>query len=44
VVKIPDGTELCVLVTSASSRRLELRPGDPVWALFTGFSVVLHLD
>jgi len=44
VVKIADGTELCSLVTSASSRRLELREGDPVWAIFNSFSVVLHLD
>lgn len=44
VVKIADGTELCSLVTSASSRRLGLREGDPVWAIFNSFSVVLHLD
>lgn len=44
VVKIADGTELCSLVTSASSRRLELREGDPIWAIFNSFSVVLHLD
>jgi molybdate transport system regulatory protein len=44
VVKIADGTQLCSLVTSASSRRLELQEGDPVWAIFNSFSVVLHLD
>jgi molybdate transport system regulatory protein len=44
VVKIADGTELCSLVTTASSRRLELRANDPVWAVFNSFSVVLHLD
>ncbi|MHB8066675.1 MAG: TOBE domain-containing protein [Desulfobaccales bacterium] len=44
VVIIADGTELCSLVTSASSRRLELREGDPVWAIFNSFSVVVHLD
>jgi molybdate transport system regulatory protein len=43
-VKIPDGTELCSVVTSDSSRRLNLHENDPVWAIFNSFSVVLHLD
>jgi len=44
VVRIADGTELCSLVTSAGSRRLGLRVNDPVWAVFNGFAVVLHVD
>lgn len=44
VVRIVDGTELCSLVTSESSRRLDLHVSDPVWAVFNSFSVVLHLD
>jgi molybdate transport system regulatory protein len=44
VVKIADGTELCSLVTSESSRRLDISENDPVWAIFNSFSVVLHLD
>jgi len=44
VVRIADGTELCSLVTTETSRRLELRENDPVWAVFNSFSVVLHLD
>jgi molybdate transport system regulatory protein len=44
VVKIAAGTELCSLVTTKSSRRLELRKGDAVWAIFNSFAVVLHLD
>ena len=44
VVRIADGTQLCSLVTSESSRRLELHENDPVWAVFNSFSVVLHLD
>ncbi|MCL4466539.1 MAG: TOBE domain-containing protein [Chloroflexi bacterium] len=44
VVRIADGSELCSLVTSESSRRLGLREGDLVWAIFSGFSVVLHTD
>jgi len=44
VVRIADGTELCSLVTSESSRRLDLKENDPVWAMFNSFSAVLHLD
>jgi len=43
-VKIADGTELCSVVTSDISRRLDLHENDPVWAVFNCFSVVLHLD
>jgi molybdate transport system regulatory protein len=43
VVRIADGSELCSLVTSVSSR-LDLKEHDPVWAMFNSFSVVLHLD
>ena len=44
VVKVTDGTELCSLVTTESSRRLELREHDPVWAMFNSVAVILHLD
>jgi len=44
VVRITDGTELCSLVTSATSSRLDLKENDPVWATFNRFAVVLHLD
>ena len=44
VVRIADGTELCSLVTTESSRRLDLGENDPVWAIFNSFSVILHLD
>ena len=44
VVRIDDGTELCSLVTTETSRRLDLHKDDPVWAMFNSFSVVLHLD
>jgi len=44
VVQIADGTQLCSLVTSDSSDHLGLAPNDPVWAMFTAFTVVLHLD
>ncbi len=44
VVKIADGTDLCSLVSSESWRRLALKEGDQVWAMFNSFSVVLHLE
>jgi molybdate transport system regulatory protein len=44
VVQIPDGTELCSLVSSEVTRRLDLRPEDLVWACFNCFAVVLHVD
>jgi molybdate transport system regulatory protein len=44
VIRISDGTELCSIVTTESSRRLNLEKGDAVWALFNCFSVILHVD
>jgi molybdate transport system regulatory protein len=44
VVHLADGTELCSVVTSDLNRRLDLKVNDPVWAVFTSFAVVLHLD
>jgi molybdate transport system regulatory protein len=44
VVRISDETELCSVVTSDSSRRLDLHENDPVWAIFNSFSVIIHLD
>jgi molybdate transport system regulatory protein len=44
VVHLADGTELCSVVTSDLSRRLDFRVNEPVWAVFTSFAVVLHLD
>ncbi|MBU1712286.1 MAG: TOBE domain-containing protein [Proteobacteria bacterium] len=44
VVRIQDGTELCSVVTTESSNRLNIQKGDKVWVLFNSFSVVLHAD
>jgi molybdate transport system regulatory protein len=44
VVDISDGTELCSLVSSEISHRLDLQENDPVWVIFNSFSVVLHAD
>jgi molybdate transport system regulatory protein len=44
IVLISDGTELCSVVTTESSRLLDLKVNDRVWAVFNSFSVVLHRD
>lgn len=44
VVRIPDGTEICSIVTTESLRRLGLRAADPVRVAFSAFSVVLNAD
>ena len=40
-VRIADGTKVCSIVTSDSSRRLGLAEGDEVWIVFSCYSVVL---
>jgi molybdate transport system regulatory protein len=44
IVRISEGTRLCSIVTTESSRRLNLGMGDTAWALFNCFAVVLHVD
>lgn len=44
VVRLPDGTELCAIVTDQSRRRLDIREQDVLWAYFDAFAVVLHVD
>ncbi|MCB2145202.1 MAG: TOBE domain-containing protein [Deltaproteobacteria bacterium] len=44
IVRLPDGSEVCSLVTSASARRLALVEGDDVCALFNAHSMVLLSD
>lgn len=44
IVRISEGTRLCSIVTTESSRRLAFAIGDRVWALFNSFAVVLHVD
>lgn len=41
LVRISDGTVVCSIVTSESSRHLSLVEGNEVWVLFNAFSVVL---
>ncbi len=44
IVRIPDGTELCSVVTEESRRRLNLKEGDDVWVMFNSFGVILRVD
>ena len=43
-VRISDGTELSAVISTESSLRLAVNIGDPVWAMFNCFAVVLHVD
>ena len=44
VMRIDDGSELCAIVSSESEKKLGLREQDRIWALFSSYAVVLHLD
>ncbi|MDY6823667.1 MAG: TOBE domain-containing protein [Thermodesulfobacteriota bacterium] len=43
-VRLSDGTEMCALVSTQSSRRMDLQTGNLVWVLFNAYAVVLHAD
>jgi molybdate transport system regulatory protein len=44
IVRISEETRLCSIVTTESSRRVNLGKGDTVWVMFNCFAVVLHVD
>jgi molybdate transport system regulatory protein len=44
VVRIPDGTELCSIVTTENAYQMGFQENDQVWVVFNSFSVVLHVD
>lgn len=44
VVSIPDGTELCSVITARSKQILDIQENDAVWAAFSAFAVVIHTD
>jgi molybdate transport system regulatory protein len=44
VVSIPDGTELCSVVSTENARMMGFKEDDRVWAIFNSFAVVLHVD
>jgi molybdate transport system regulatory protein len=43
-VRIPDGTDLCSLVTEESRRKLGIKERDKVWVVFNSFAVILRVD
>jgi molybdate transport system regulatory protein len=44
VLVIPDGTELCSVITEESNKRLDIQENDSLWVVFNAFAVVLHVD
>jgi molybdate transport system regulatory protein len=44
VVTADADTEICALITDESVKRLDLKVGDPIWAMFKAFSVVLGVE
>jgi molybdate transport system regulatory protein len=44
VVRIPDGTELCAVITAKSKQTLSICENDPIWVAFSAFAVVIHVD
>jgi molybdate transport system regulatory protein len=44
VIQISDMTELCAIISTPGSKKLNLTEGGGIWALFNCFSVVLHAD
>jgi molybdate transport system regulatory protein len=44
VVGLPEGTELCAVVTEARRRQLGLAAEDTVWVGFNAFAVILQVD
>lgn len=44
VVTIPDGTELCSIITAQSRQTLRIQVDDPVWVAFSAFAVVILTD
>lgn len=43
VVRLEDGTELCAIAVTPAGKSTDFAEGDTVWALFSCFSVVLHV-
>ncbi len=43
-IRIADGTELCAVVSTMDTQRMNLTAGSAVWALFSCYAVVLHVE
>ena len=44
VVCLPDGTELCAIITEQSRRQMDIQNEDLLWSFFDAFAVFLQVD
>lgn len=44
VLSMPDGTEICSIVSTENADAMDLKENDQVWAIFNSYAVVLHID
>jgi molybdate transport system regulatory protein len=44
IVRLPDGTELCAIITEKSRKQMDIQSQDMLWAFFDAFAVVLHVE
>ncbi|MCL2789903.1 MAG: TOBE domain-containing protein [Desulfobulbus sp.] len=44
VIRLDDHTELCALISTSEGDAIGFVVGEQVWAVFNGFSVILHTD
>jgi len=44
IIELPDGTELCAIITEKIRNELNIQNKDIIWAFFDAFAVVLHVD
>jgi molybdate transport system regulatory protein len=44
IVRLPDGTELCAIITERTRKQVDIKMQDELWAFFDAFAVVLHVD
>lgn len=44
VVRLPDSTELCAIITEKIRRQMDIQNEDLLWVFFDAFAVVLHVD
>lgn len=43
-MRVSDSIELCALITESGRRRLDIKEGDTLWAIFNAAAVVIHAD
>ncbi len=43
VVQLPDGTELCAIITEKSRQHMDIHDQDILWVFFDAFAVIIHV-